>query len=326
MGSIAALPDRLPQSSNGGAVLTFIVPAPDGCNLACPYCFIDQRLEPASTNTISPSDYRKFVEDIIKKEKVSALCIQGYEPLLDTSMEFTLSILQTGKDLIIPTSIVTNGTNLTKQAAVLTDYKPWKLCVSLDASLAEQHDKQRGRNGAFDLAVAGLRKSLEVFGPETEIAVASVLIPKRRHVLDGMPRLLANIGVKKWIVTNLQTIKKGSTMSVLGNPIQILNDLRNLKQNADSWNIEFVVDDEFGSLKSDQPMLDKEQFEAIRIRKLTNKSGVYRLLPNGQCSMGLDILKRSQPGLLEWNPRNMDAATFLQSVKSHYAQQIEAVP
>ena len=46
---IAVLPDSDFQSiwEQVVAYLTLIVPASDGCNLECPYCYIDQRKEGA---------------------------------------------------------------------------------------------------------------------------------------------------------------------------------------------------------------------------------------------------------------------------------------
>jgi len=43
---VAALPDQMTDVE--GNILTFVVPAPNGCNLKCPFCFIDQHADSAA--------------------------------------------------------------------------------------------------------------------------------------------------------------------------------------------------------------------------------------------------------------------------------------
>ena len=55
---------------------------------------------------------------------------------------------------------------------------------------------------------------------------------------------------------------------------------------------------------------------ALRIRRLARPSGTFRLLPTGQCSMGLDILKEVKPDTPRWQPGVADAFDFIEELRS----------
>ena len=95
MGVEAALPSSIRKAF--GSLLTFIVPAPNGCNLACPFCYIRQRREDEAVRNLTPDDYGRFIREVAERQSIAAVCIQGYEPLLDASFAYTRSILATGR-------------------------------------------------------------------------------------------------------------------------------------------------------------------------------------------------------------------------------------
>ena len=319
MTSLAAIPSQLPVNKKQGAILTFIVPAPNGCNLACPYCFIDQRKENAISNDLRPEEYTEFIRQISQNEAVDAVCIQGYEPFLPESAPYTEAILKSGAELQIPTSVVTNGTYLSQNLRMLREAAPWKICVSLDASSAVDHNRQRGREGAFESALFGLKEAVAFLPKTTEIAVASVLIPKKRYLLDDMPSLLVELGVKTWIVTALHKIKNQSLSEAPNDKALIFKSLLHLKKEADAHQIEFFVDDEFSSLELGETEQRFVDINAMRIRRLKRPSGVFRLLPTGQCSMGMDILRAARTDAPRWHPTMLSATEFLANVRADYA-------
>jgi MoaA/NifB/PqqE/SkfB family radical SAM enzyme len=239
---------------------------------------------------------------------VANLCIQGYEPLLPDSFPYTRAILSTGQWLSIPTSFVTNGTHLAQWVDELAVLAPGRISVSLDAAEAEAHDRQRRKAGAFASTVEGLRRAASALPEETELVVTSVLIPKRRAQLDGVPVLLHDIGIKRWVVTALQKVGKDRPGGPVGEREKILTDLRILRDHAEAAGIDFKVDDEFDGLASGGK---PDGFEKNRIRRLVNPDGVYRLVPDGRCSKGADILKPLTDQTPRWDPKTMDAATFL---------------
>jgi sulfatase maturation enzyme AslB (radical SAM superfamily) len=67
-----------------GQFLTFVVPAPGGCNLKCSFCFVRQRREITET-LLTPQDSTRFVRAATDRAPIFALPIQGYEPLLPES-------------------------------------------------------------------------------------------------------------------------------------------------------------------------------------------------------------------------------------------------
>ncbi|MEM7346974.1 MAG: radical SAM protein, partial [Chloroflexota bacterium] len=210
----AALPG--PKGSlSGTAIISLVVPAPEGCNHYCPGCFIALRSEniphgnfdaDAKNGLLGSYEYYRFIHEVSQKERVAAICVQGYEPLLPEAFAFTELIIEAGNDLNIPTSLVTNGMFLALYAGRLARLKPRKIAVSLDASTAEMHDRQRRRAGAWHMAVGGLKAAVTCLPKSTELTVASILIPKRRAQLENMPETLKEIGVQRWIVTPFQKV------------------------------------------------------------------------------------------------------------------------
>ena len=311
MGVEAAVPSKFWAA--GGKILTFIVPAIEGCDLACPYCFIRQRNEDRIEVVLTPANYSSFVRHISRLPCIACVCVQGYEPLLPDSFPYTRAILSTGQWLNIPTSLVTNGTPLAQWVDELAVLAPGRISVSWDAAEAEAHDRQRRKAGAFASTVDGLRKAATALPAATELVVTSVLIPKRREQLEAMPELLQEIGVKRWVVTALQNVGKDRPGGPVGERGKILADLRILRDHAEAAGIDFKVDDEFDGLASTNGR-DEDEFEKNRIRRLLNPDGVYRLVPDGRCSKGADILKPLTDQTPRWDPKTQDAGAFLASL------------
>ena len=59
----AALAEDLPVPVDS-PILTFIVPAPSGCNLSCSYCYIGRRNEPAMRLDLQPQAYAAFIDQV----------------------------------------------------------------------------------------------------------------------------------------------------------------------------------------------------------------------------------------------------------------------
>jgi hypothetical protein len=120
----------LPYFETGvaGKFLTFVVPAGNGCNLKCPFCLVRQRGENFDVY-LRPEDLARFIREAAEVAPIFALTIQGYEPLLPKSQPYTQSILATGRFLGLPTSLVTNGVNLTDAINLLTTLAPSLLHV-----------------------------------------------------------------------------------------------------------------------------------------------------------------------------------------------------
>ncbi len=299
---------------DGGSILTLVVPAPNGCNLSCPFCYIKQRAERAESMSLSRKAYVDFILGLTVSETISAICVQGYEPLLPDSFSYTQEILETGQRLGIPTSLVTNGTHLRQHVPALSKLRPSRIAVSLDSADASVHDQARGKVGAFDDALAGLQFAVSVPHLKEALVVTSVLMPKKRDRLMGMPALLAELGIERWVVNALVKVGKGNALGgPAGERQAILDDLLVLKAEADRCGIDMVVDDEFGRLSDDDRARELMEIEALRIKRLVRPEGVYRLVPTGHCSKGADILKPIHDKTPVWHP-SMDVGDFLQQM------------
>lgn len=318
MSNVAALPDNIAQSDSG-ILLTFIVPAPDGCNLGCAFCFIDQRAERTTLELLCSSDYARFIKEVQNSEPIEALCIQGHEPLLPASLPYTMEILDVGNCFGIPVSIVTNGTFLGPSINDLAVRSPARITVSIDADSAEAHDRQRRKDGAFASAILGLRQAVQRLPASTELVVASVLMPKRHGQLVRLPRLLSDIGIKRWVVTALQKVGREKIGGPVADHQRLFRELAILKHHANTYDIDFVVDDEFGALNEANANLDMVGINALRIRRLVNPTGVFRLMPDGRCSMGTEILKEVDDTAPIWLPGAIPANDFLNLMRSRSA-------
>ncbi|MDH3603609.1 MAG: hypothetical protein OEU26_28690 [Candidatus Tectomicrobia bacterium] len=171
-----------------------------------------------------------------------------------------------------------------------------------------------GKVGAFDDALAGLRFAVSVPVLKKALVVTSVLMPKKRERLMGMPKLLAELGIERWMVNALVKVGKGDKLGgPAGERNAILDDLLVLKAEADRCGIDMVVDDEFGRLSDDDRAKKLMEIEALRIKRLVRPEGVYRLVPTGHCSKGVDILKPINDQTPVWHP-SMDVGEFLASM------------
>jgi pyruvate-formate lyase-activating enzyme len=276
MGSSGLQPQPDSESDAVGQFLTFVVPAPDGCNLKCAFCLVRQRREITETR-LRPDDLARFIREAAERSPIFALAIQGYEPLLSESLPFTQAILATGRFLGLPTSMVTNGVRLVDALDLLKALSPSKIAISLDAASAEVHDRIRGVAGAWAATVGGIKRAVEVLAPRTRLAVESVLLPSKRHYLDAMPA--------------------------------------RLQEAASRAGVRLTVDDEFGNLGHEVASVSQPSLRALHVRTLPRNVEIFRLAPSGQCSIGDDILRQVTPETPRWQPGAMHAGDFLELLR-----------
>jgi MoaA/NifB/PqqE/SkfB family radical SAM enzyme len=313
MGASGLLPQPDVEPEANGKFLTFVVPAPTGCNLKCSFCLVRQRREITETR-LRPEDFARFIREVADRESIFALAIQGYEPLLPESLPYTQAILATGRFLGLPTSLVTNGVRLFDAVDLLQALSPTKIAVSLDAARPELHDRIRGVNGAWDASVAGLKRALQVLAPRTRVVVQSVLLPSRRHHLDAMPSRLREIGVDRWIINPLLRVGHDQAGGPVGDRARLFRDLLILQEAADRAGIRLTVDDEFGNLGRDVASVFQPSLRALHMRTLPPNVELFRLAPGGQCSAGEDILRQVTPEARCWQPGTVHAGDFLEAL------------
>jgi MoaA/NifB/PqqE/SkfB family radical SAM enzyme len=298
-----------------GIFLTFVVPALNGCNLDCSFCFVRQRKEITEAR-LKPQDYAQFVREVADKEQIFAVAIQGYEPLLPEALPYTRAILAAGRFLGVPTSLVTNGVRLGDAVDLLKTLTPNKIAVSLDAASPEVHDGIRGVKGAWEASVAGLRRAIDVLAPQTRLVVESVLLPSRRHYLDAMPERLRDIGIDRWIINPVLRVGRGETGGLVAERARLFRDLSILQEAADRAGVRLTVDDEFGNLDCDAAGPFQLSSRGVHVRPLPQRVTLFRMTPGGHCSKGSDVLRQVTSGTPIWQPGAMNAGDFLDTICS----------
>jgi radical SAM protein with 4Fe4S-binding SPASM domain len=123
------------------------------CNLDCEHCYACSGKKTASPDELDTSQARAFIEDLADFG-APVLLFSGGEPLVRPDL---LDLVSHAGSLGLRTVLSTNGTLIDDRAA-----SQIKACgvayvgVSLDG-LAPVHDRFRGRTGAFDASVRGIR-------------------------------------------------------------------------------------------------------------------------------------------------------------------------
>ena len=319
MVAILAYPKPLVEKTKD-VVLTFVVPSHEGCNLNCSYCYIKQRNEVLDRHpTLLPNDYAKFISGIAERRKIGCISLQGEEPLLPESMPYTKAILSISQKLNIPTAIVTNGTHLATVTKTLARYKNLEeLTVSLDAADAKTHDKLRGRNGAFKLAINGIKKSMSIVSLSKIVSVNSVLFPGNTERLIGIPELLQELGIHQWFVT--PAIKIGD--NYFGGPVsswdELMLDLELLYNMSSKYGINMIVEDEYDYYRKYRQK--SPPTIPLRFRNLDHPEGVLRLLPDGTCEAGHELLRKYRREAPRWIPGIEHPDSFYTMVMSCFRE------
>lgn len=306
MALVFAWPNELTHTDSGVA-LTFIVPASD-CDLRCAHCAIRQRSE-TSDHKLTPEDYSYFLADVVAHVPSAIASIQGYEPLLPESWEYTFQILQAAKRCSIRSSLVTNGTNLEQRAADLAALTPAGITVSLDASSPDAHDQLRGKSGSFERTVQGIMTFGALPGCSKKLTVSSVLMPGRRHLLEDMPALLAKLGVQHWVVNPLLRVGRLQVGGTVARSSEVIADLLVLGDIATRHGIRLTLDDELGTLSS-----QGQDYNTFIIRRFARPDGLLRLTPSGACSVGTEILRKVDESTPVWDPKTVRPSDFVRSL------------
>jgi MoaA/NifB/PqqE/SkfB family radical SAM enzyme len=290
------------------------LPTNSGCNLNCSYCYITQRDEPTENHKkLLPKNYVEFILGIAEKRNIGCISLQGEEPLLPESMPYTTAILSIADQLNIPTAIVTNGTNLKEYAELLASHKCLEeLTISIDAADPKTHDKLRGKDGTFELVAKGLKKAMTFESLTNVISVASVLFPGKTKRLIGIPRLLADFEIEDWFVTPALKINKDSFGGPLSTWDELIRDLEILYNAACDNYIKMIVEDEYnfyGENRKNCP----PRFP-FRFRNLDHPNGILRLMPDGTCEIGHDLLRKYRTDAPRWDPNLQNSDDFYKMI------------
>lgn len=288
--------------------LTAVVPARNGCNLHCAGCIIDQRKEGAVT-VLSDEDYLRFFEETMKLPEVTWFGLQGYEPLLPESWALSKELMSMSLRHELLTSCITNGVYLDRYASEILDVSH-NLYVSIDSHDPVIHDISRGVQGAWSDTLRGVRRVQAEFGDKDQFGeylyVASILYPGKVKRLLGIPKMLAELGVKYWGITPFVALKKkGYT-----NPEKVRDDMMLLDEEAKKYGVMMTLSDELRMLEHVGDIYHK-----FVIATLEKDHTVTRLSPDAGYSIGKEIVGANSPRF--WD-RVQSPSNFVRSSHKEY--------
>ncbi|MFP3178559.1 MAG: radical SAM protein [Thermocladium sp.] len=159
------------------------------CNLKCIHCYIDAGME--DEHELSNEEAMRLV-DQFKEVGVPLILMSGGEPLMRRDL---IDIAKHAAGLGIKLVLSTNGTMITREVAEeLKGIGFSYIGISLDSIDAEYHDKFRGVKGAFSLALAGIRNSLDAgLDVGLRFTVTAMNIERAADYID----FAASIGVNR---------------------------------------------------------------------------------------------------------------------------------
>lgn len=261
---------------------TFVVPAPQGCNLNCPYCAVALRNE-AKNILLTDTQYLDFLDAAIAYGDLKKVAIVGYEPTLDEAVDLSIEMLEKARAAGIKTSMNTNGLNLPKHivrfAAVVDT-----VMISLDSHEASRNDKLRGMLGTFEGTTAGIRSAIAEMGAE-RVIVNTLLVPKHANYIEGLPEVLLELGVETWVISPYIEFDCGH----LKPDIDFIHSVvLKLAKKAAKYGVEARYADEFRLIGP----IDGVPIYNFQ-RPGEPEELVFRLSPNGSCSVGEEILTDS---------------------------------
>jgi len=160
-----------------------------GCPLKCPFCISSY---PAESDAELTSEEKKALARELVEAKIWGINLSGGEPLLCPDLPWLVDFFTRHE---IPTLVVTSGWKLSEDlAAYMMERDEFSgFLFSIDAPVAEVHDELRGREGAFEEAVKGL-KMLQRMGKQ-HVGVECVITQKNIQYMDEMVEFCRSLSV-----------------------------------------------------------------------------------------------------------------------------------
>ena len=165
------------------------------CNLRCAHCFDTALLQPGGRK-MSVGDYARVARECMTLGTVN-FSFQGGEPLLFKELPEIISACRPDRNVI---SVTTNGGLLDEKR--IDDLKRWGvdiLTISLDSSIAEEHDRFRGVEGAFDKTMRGLRLALDK-GMKVTLGAVVTHQTLRGEGINGLIKLAQELRVLLYLI------------------------------------------------------------------------------------------------------------------------------
>lgn len=172
------------------------------CNSKCFHC--GSRCEPGAVSGLPMDKYLQVLEEVRENFDLRRLmlCITGGEPMLYPDF---FELLGRANEMGYQWGMTTNGTLITREKAKLLRQTGMKtVSVSIDG-LEESHDRQRGLDGGYRMAMQGIQNLIDEGGFQ-EIQVTTVVNHSNIHELDALYTIFEKMDIDSWRVINLEPI------------------------------------------------------------------------------------------------------------------------
>jgi len=171
------------------------------CNLSCKHCYSDA--SSLSKTELSTNEAMNVV-DQLADFGVTSLAFSGGEPLMRKDF---FEVASHAVDSGLYVSLATNGTLLNKEnVRRLKKIELNYVEVSLDGADSKTHDVFRGKNGAFEQTLQGLRNCVE------EEICTCLAVTATKNNLTEIPSMLGlaeNMGIDRFTLFNFVPTGRG---------------------------------------------------------------------------------------------------------------------
>jgi len=200
------------------------------CNERCFHC--GSNCSVPGKDELTADEFKKILDQVKEDFDISKLllCITGGEPLIRRDF---FDIMSYAKDLGYRWGMTSNATLITRDVAKrLADCGMRTISVSIDG-LPETHDKLRGMNRAYELAMQGIQNLIDedVFD---SVQITTVLNHGNINELDELFGIMKGIDIDSWRVINLEPIGRALTrpelMCTSEDLIRMFEFIRNARQ------------------------------------------------------------------------------------------------
>ncbi len=174
------------------------------CNLNCIHCYLDSR-DKEYAGELTTDEAKRLINDLAEF-KIQVLLFSGGEPLIRDDL-FKLAKYAAGLGIRVVLS--TNGTLIDKvNAAKIKDSGFSYIGISLDG-MDSNNDKFRGRKGAFELALRGMRNCKEA---GIKVGLRFTITRHNYRDLNGIFALLNEEAIDRACFYHLVYAGRGSDM------------------------------------------------------------------------------------------------------------------
>ena len=199
------------------------------CNLKCAHCYMDSNLK-RTLGELNTSDGKALIDQIVEVS-LPMLILSGGEPLLRADV-FDISKYATDKGLRVVMG--TNGTLITDRVAKKLSSSGIKaVAISIDSKSPEQHDKFRGIDNAWELAINGIKACIR---NNVEVQINTTVTKQNYDEIDGIMKLGEKLGASHFHLFFLVSTGRGIKVKDIS-PIKYEKKIREVLEKSQYYKL-----------------------------------------------------------------------------------------